>query len=96
MATKKTALKKPKPAKVAADVKAGVLSVAGMPPRVWVSCGLTINRGNYESARVDAGMAMDVPPDSNEATTFDTCWENAEREVKRQFNAIRSEFPAKG
>jgi hypothetical protein len=32
----------------------------GMPDRIWFSCGLTLNLGNYESARVDAGMATDV------------------------------------
>lgn len=35
----------------------------GIPDRVFFSCGLTLNLGNYESARVDAGMATDVRPD---------------------------------
>jgi len=31
-------------------------------PRIWLSVGLKINLGNYESASVDAGMSVDLEP----------------------------------
>jgi hypothetical protein len=85
---KNPAKEKPLPEAVA-DTKAGVLRVAGMPDRVWVSCGLTVNLGDYESARMDAGLSSDLRSGESAKDAYERCWKAAEDEVKRQANAVR-------
>lgn len=48
-------------------------ALGSVPDRVWFSQGLTINLGNYESARIDAGMATDRGADETLEAAVNRC-----------------------
>lgn len=62
------------------------------PVMVSTSVGLTINLGNFESARVNAGISY---PCKNEASeieaTFKKAWALVESEVARESKDVRGE-----
>ncbi len=33
-----------------------------LPDRVWFTFGMTMNLGDYQSSRIDAGMSTDIRP----------------------------------
>ncbi len=74
---------------------AGTSSVAGMADRVWFSCGLTLNLGNYESARVDAGMATDVRPGESLMDALLRCKDFVTHEIEGQSVDVRNSLHAK-
>ena len=57
----------------------------GQPDRVHFSFGQTINLGNYESAKFDAGMSSDVGPDE----TVEQAQERVQEQVKRAILSAR-------
>jgi len=57
---------------------------------VWVSCGFTLNTGNYESARVDAGVSIPIGADDNSDEVFQEGWDKVQQELKVQVEAIRA------
>jgi len=67
----------------------GLMTGGGMPDRIWFSCGLTINIGNYESARVDAGMATDVQPGEKLTDALARCKAFVTHEIEGQSYDIR-------
>lgn len=61
---------------------------AGELARVKVGLGMTINLGNYESARVDVGVELPCRvAEVNDA--FGLAWEAAEHEVRQQIRSVR-------
>lgn len=69
----------------------------GLPPqaatndqdRVWFTAGLTINMGDYNSARVDAGMATTVRKGETPEQAYERIREFVVVEVETQINDIR-------
>lgn len=49
--------------------------------RVWVSYGLTINIGNYESVKVDMGMALELDEKDNELEVMNEIYNSIKCEV---------------
>ena len=66
----------------------GKVSVEGEPFKVVGSVGLTINLGNYESARVSAGLEY---PTSKEGIpeAFKEVWKIIEQEVSQEVKGIK-------
>ena len=58
------------------------------PTVVEVSMGLTINLGNYESARLDVGIRIPCPAEESEAI-FDKAKDWCEERVQTEVRAIR-------
>ena len=56
---------------------------------VWVSVGLTLNLGNYESARLDAGMSIPLEEGQDYDTAFDKAWENVLKEIGEQAKELK-------
>ena len=52
--------------------------------RVWYSMGVTINLGNFESARLDVGAAMDVSPGEDPDIVFSRCVEFVKEHLESQ------------
>jgi hypothetical protein len=73
-----------------AHKSAGILATSGMPDRIWYSCGLTLNLGNYESARVDAGMATDLHHGESLDDALQRCKDFVTHEVEGQAVDVRS------
>jgi hypothetical protein len=65
------------------------MGAGGMADRVWFSCGLTLNLGNYESARVDAGMATDVRPGEELDDALLRCKDFVTHEIEGQQIDVR-------
>lgn len=57
-----------------------------------VEVGLTLNLGNYESARINAGATATLSPDDNEKDTFKVLSSICEAEIQRQAKDIQSEM----
>jgi len=58
------------------------------PAWVNVKYGATINLGNYESVRIDAGVTMPCYPEEVDAC-FDAAWQRVEDEVRPQIRDAR-------
>jgi len=58
------------------------------PARVKVSYGLTINLGNYESARCDAGVELPVYAEEIEEG-FKAAWDIAKEEIQEQTKDLK-------
>lgn len=70
--------------------RGGLLPGAGgQPDRVWFSCGLTINTGNYESVKVDAGMSTDVRDKETPAQAMQRCKDLVIDEANGQASEVR-------
>lgn len=54
------------------------------PERVWFTLGSTISLGNYNSARVDMGMASDIRPGED----FDSAMDRVQAQVAPRFDAL--------
>jgi hypothetical protein len=49
--------------------------------RVWVSYGVTINVGNYESVKVDMGMSLELDKEDNELEVINEIYDSIKCEV---------------
>ena len=58
---------------------------------VWVSVGMTLNLGSYESARVDAGITVPVGTFDTEEDAFEHGWATVLAEVKSKAKSIKDE-----
>jgi len=58
------------------------------PAWVRASYGLTINLGNYESARCDAGVTLPAYPEEV-GEAFKQAWELAQEQVQEQVKEIK-------
>lgn len=57
---------------------------------VWVSCGFTLNTGNYESARIDAGVSIPIAENDDSDDAFKEGWDKVREELKAQVEVIRA------
>ena len=57
--------------------------------KVKASCGLTLNIGNYESARVDAGVELPCAVEEV-SMAFNRAWEIVQEEIHKQGLRIRA------
>lgn len=62
----------------------------GLPDRVWGSVGLTLNLGDYQSARVDCGMSTDVRLKETQEDAISRVFEFAVENVNQQVTDLRS------
>ena len=53
-----------------------------------VSISRTINMGNYNSLKVEAGLSQDVPFSANVETEYKTLWNTVNREINRAITAF--------
>ena len=59
---------------------------------IWVSTGLTLNLGNYESARMDAGVKVTVEEGKDPQEAYKLGWNMVEAEISKQATDIKSEM----
>ena len=57
---------------------------------IWVSCGITINIGNYESARIDAGISLPIAEGEDTNEVYQAGWAQVRQELKAQKEAIKT------
>ena len=57
--------------------------------KVRANASITINLGNYESARVEAGIELPCLP-NNTQETFKKAWAEVERELQIKASEIRN------
>ena len=56
---------------------------------VWVSVGLTLNLGNYESARLDAGMSVPLEEGEDYDNAFKKAWGKTLEEISAQAKDLK-------
>ena len=56
---------------------------------IYVSVGMTINLGDYESARIDAGITVPIGPHGSEDKAFEHGWKRVLTQVRSKAKAIR-------
>jgi len=61
---------------------------------VFVSVGLTINMGNYNSAKVDAGITLTAKEGSSYEELYDAAWGIVQSEVREKALDIKSKSKA--
>jgi len=59
---------------------------------VWVSVGLTLNLGNYESARLDAGMSVPIEEGETENQAFKRGWDKVLAEIEGQAIEVKGKL----
>lgn len=57
---------------------------------VYVSAGLTLNLGDYQSARVDAGMTIEVGLDATPEEAYAEAWAYVQEQVNSRGAAIKA------
>ncbi|MAF59644.1 hypothetical protein CL631_02225 [bacterium] len=57
---------------------------------VWVSVGLTLNLGNYESARLDAGMTVPIEEGEEYEDGFKKAWDATLAEIETQAKDLKA------
>ena len=57
-----------------------------------VDVSLTMNLGNYESAKILAGVSASINPQDNQVDCFSNLWDMCEAEVKKQAKGIQSDM----
>jgi len=57
--------------------------------KVKANASITINLGNYESARIEAGIELPCTPEEAEVT-FKKAWAEVERELNIKASEIRN------
>lgn len=60
--------------------------------KVKVNKGLTINLGNFESARVDIGIERDIEPGEDLENAFLSVSHEVDLELKQQTEDIRKRY----
>jgi len=88
MATRKKPVTKGRAAEI--TTSHGVVTTPGLPDRVWASYGLTMNTGDFNSARIDSGMSSDVQEDESVEDAFLRIQSYCENEVGRIANDVRA------
>jgi hypothetical protein len=66
---------------------------AGSPPRAWVSLGVKINRGNYQSLDVSLGLSQDLADGVTPEEGFDRLFEVAADQLTEKVNAMLLAYP---
>ncbi len=56
---------------------------------VWVSMGMTINIGNYESVRIDAGITTPTKEFENKDDAFKHSWDIVMTEVRDKVKLVK-------
>tara|TARA_Y100000310_G_C20091495_1_gene538484 strand:- start:230 stop:430 length:201 start_codon:yes stop_codon:yes gene_type:complete len=59
------------------------------PVIIKVSASITINLGNYESAKIEAGMEMPVPQGHTTEMAYKSAWRTVEAELNKKAQEIR-------
>lgn len=62
---------------------------------VWASCGLTLNLGNFESARVDGGISIPLEPGDNPEEVMQNAWDFVNDEVVSQAKDLKASMTKK-
>lgn len=57
--------------------------------RIKYAKGLTLNLGNYESARIDIGIEVDVPPGANQDDYFNAAVSFVEAKLKEERRKVK-------
>jgi len=57
-----------------------------------VDVSLTMNLGNYESAKIQAGVSASIKPEDNQVESFEGLWDMCEAEVAKQAKGIQSDM----
>ena len=58
---------------------------------VYVSVGMTINLGDYESARIDAGITVPVKEHGTSEDAFEHGWKQVLTQVKSKARVIKKD-----
>lgn len=88
----KAPIKAPPRSVVPADAQSGIVGVPGLPDRVWTSRGLTINLGEYNSARFETGYSSDVRSDESVDEAIERINGVVESEAARLNADVRSQM----
>jgi len=67
--------------------------IAGAPPRAWVSLGVKINRGRYQSLDVSLGLSNDIPAGLSTGEAFDQLFEVAADQLTEKVDAMLVAYP---
>ena len=57
--------------------------------KITVKIGRTINMGNYESLRADAGLESKIPDGEDSSEYYKSMWNEVNSEVSRAVNAFK-------
>jgi hypothetical protein len=60
-----------------------------------VNLSRTINMGNYNSLKVEAGLSQEISYDANQDQEFKTLWNAVNKEIKRAIDAFDKSKPPK-
>jgi predicted proteasome-type protease len=62
---------------------------------IWVSIGMTLNLGNYESAKIDAGLTIPLENNETYKKAFQRAWDEVSSEVKAKAKQIKKDSKTK-
>jgi len=63
--------------------------------RIEVSIGRTINLGDYESIRVQAGISFDVDPELDLDVQYDSAWDEVQNKVGTKSKELENKLTNK-
>ena len=63
--------------------------------RIEVTIGRTINLGDYESIRVQAGLSFDIDPKLDLDIQYDSAWDEVQNEVGIKSKELENELTNK-
>lgn len=64
--------------------------------KVSISVGLTVNLGNYQSAKITVGFDKDLPDDFDQDKAADSLYEFVESQVLDKLNKFLGKVEAEG
>ncbi len=64
-----------------------------MTSTVTFSQGMTVNMGNFESARVDVSFTLDIPEGDDPQDVFESCVSLVETNLREQLASISGDSP---
>lgn len=67
-----------------------------MMKKVSVSVGLTVNLGNYQSAKITGGFDKDLPDDQDEGQAADSVYEFVENQVLDKLGKFLDKVESQG
>lgn len=97
--TVSVSVKKPAPKVIKVATSDGVsadggIMIAGSRERVWISLGLKINRGHYQSLDISLGLSRDVVAgDETSEEAFDSIYNLASSQLDEKAGAILEMYP---
>lgn len=56
--------------------------------QITVTLGRTLNLGNYESARMDVGVTVDLDPDDNPSEVFEATYKTAKEKLNSKIETL--------